>query len=103
MDSKVTVEQTIELSKIIESIKVQIHLIDFSVLENSIKAFEKQINFQEVAFILHPSYDSNKTNILKIQLQSLKHLASFIECLKEADKLKNKSGNDIDAIRGMFV
>ena len=101
-----TQEKSEALAGQIELIKIYLPDIDLEYLKSLSAAFEQQASKQNSMSVLSPSYDFKRSDLLKEQSTSMKHLAAFIESLKKCDELKRQiKRNQLAAsgIENLFV
>lgn len=98
--------KSIELAGQINIIKVVLFQINEDHLKQSIEAFKNQASFQDSAAVLNPRYNSDKSDLLRVQANTLQSLLAFWEGLKECERLKGKmADNDKNraAIESLFI
>lgn len=99
-------EKSQELADLINDIKMPLFFMDLEYAKEAMEQMMKQANWQDSAAVLNPSYNPDKSNLLRLQGSALNHLIKYVETLKEVDKMKEKiSTHDvaIDKIKQMFV
>jgi len=95
-----------ELAAILESIKPMLQTIDLEFARKAGEGMVDQGNFQDSAAVLNPSYDPTKSDLLRLQGETLLKLVEFVESLKEIDELKEQvrvNQNNMAAIQKMFL
>ncbi len=81
--------KTMELAGIIMAIKPWLSQVDLEFAKSCQNDLRDHASFLRSAAVLNPLYNPAKTDILIKQAESIGHLVSFIECLKEVTEMKD--------------
>lgn len=87
-----TEEQSTELARIIEMVKIQMigHRFDAEYANRAVAALRTQATRQESMAVLFPSHIPAKNDLLRAQADTLDHLVKFYEGLQSCEELKKK-------------
>lgn len=80
--------KSLELAGIINAMKPLILCMDLEYAKECARQIIDQGHWQDSAIVLNPSYDMNKSKLLRMQGDALNTLISYIEKLKGIDAMK---------------
>lgn len=83
--------KSLQLAAQIEIIKPVLIDMDLEHLQHCIKTFTEQASFQDRAAVLNPNYNPVKSDVIRAQAKTMKHLLDFVNGLAECDELKKKA------------
>lgn len=106
-DRKMNLEDSEDLANWIRLIGMHARVIDLEYLKLSAKAMGDQASFQDAAALVAPSHVQLKKNeLVHFQAKALHVLVSYIETLKEIDKIKQSiselKGHE-DDLKSLFL
>lgn len=95
-----------ELAYQIEMIKSFLITMDLEHAKKAAESFIDQGNWQDSAAVLNPSYNPEKSDLLRLSGKALMKLVEYVELSKEIDEMKQKiaaNGAVRESINKMFM